>query len=155
MLTLAKTALLWDEESTDLIVSVKTLPTTSIHEVAQRLLRETEDGSLENAGNYILHVRLFDVCHEQLNCRNGILVKNDSMRKNPCDRPVLGAEGEYRNRLGRTDPPLGTVSSGDAASHAQNDGIACREAKCADSHAVDGAHEVFSLILGRAMKMSE
>lgn len=155
MLVLAKTALLWDEESTDLIMSVKTLPATSVHEFAQRLLRVADDGSLESAGDYVLHVWLSNVCHEQLRRLDGILVKDGSMRKNPCDQAVLGAEGEDRDRLGRADPPLGAVPTGNAACHAQSDGIARRDAKRANSHAVDGAHEVFPLVLGRAVKVSE
>jgi hypothetical protein len=49
-----------------------------------------------------------------------MIVKDDSMRKTPCDRAVLGAEREDRDRLGRTDPPLGAVPTGNTAGHAQN-----------------------------------
>ena len=118
MFTLAETDLSWDEGPTDLIVSVKTLPATSVHEVAQRLLRVAEDGSLENAADYVLHVQVSDVFHEQLRRIYGPVIKNDSMREYPCNRAILGAEGEDRDRLRRTDSSLGAVSTGNTASHA-------------------------------------
>jgi hypothetical protein len=39
--------------STDLVMSVKTLPATSVNEVAQSLLRVAKDSSLENTSDYV------------------------------------------------------------------------------------------------------